>query len=102
MCCGGARIPLAHTHLPSLGLGRLASRVLAQAVPTCLCTSRGLLQGHPFNAALTENRAMVNTLQYGSIGFTLLVLDLVPGFNGAMSLARIRHQRHSVLYDFQS
>ena len=67
---------------------------------TCLFTSRGLLQGHPFNAALTENRAMVNTLQYGGIGFTLLVLDLVPGFNGAISLARIRHQRHALLYNF--
>lgn len=47
-----------------------------------------LKQGHPFNAALTENKAMVSTLKYGGIGFVALVLDLVPGANSAMSLVR--------------
>ncbi|KAK9844208.1 hypothetical protein WJX81_008107 [Elliptochloris bilobata] len=46
-------------------------------------------QGHPFNAALRENRAMVSTLKYGGIGFVVLVLDLVPGANSAMSLVAI-------------
>ena len=46
MCCGGARIPLAHTHLASLDLGRLASRVLAQVAHLLVYVAR-LAAGPP-------------------------------------------------------
>jgi len=77
---GGRRSLLGHagtaTHVPGVQGGLTGVRLRAQ--------------GHPFNAALRENRAMVRTLQYGGIGFALLVLDLVPGMNGAMSLVSAR------------
>jgi hypothetical protein len=92
----GARVP------PDLVLSKGGKRARARALPAGTCWDGGTragrtgrpdgrgprAQGHPFNAALRENRAMVATLQYGGIGFALLVLDLVPGMNGAMSLVR--------------
>lgn len=71
-------------------LGHAGTAAHVPGVQGGLTGVRQRAQGHPFNAALRENRAMVRTLQYGGIGFALLVLDLVPGMNGAMSLVSAR------------
>ena len=69
------------THVPGVQGGLTGVRLRAQ--------------GHPFNAALRENRAMVRTLQYGGIGFALLVLDLVPSASCAAMRSASRWQNNA-------